>query len=348
MFMKSHFVAMFRIINDPDRKSLFKMLIETVYLWKRNKHFPKYYFTRHLFLKRSGDFRDYLSTREIFKIIKGKNIHQEQIVRILSDKIQFGLFCMEKGIPSPRLLGYSEGRKFTNLNETRVLEEFSEVMAFFDDLFVDFNLKSMIIKTSASKGGRNIFILERFNLKKQLSEFYKVLLEGSFVFQEVIQNHSQIANIYSYSLNSLRVDVVCLDGDVHILGAAMGVGTVGNMIDNVSAGGLYVSVDHNKGRFLESGIQSFHFGGHCFQDHPDTGYKFEGFEVPFYEEAIELVKHISKLLPNRIIGWDIGITNTGPLVIEGNHDPGIYITEVAHKGYRKNPKIQRLLELSEE
>lgn len=348
MQMKSYFSIFSRILNDPDRKSLFTMLIETTHLWKRNKHFPKYYFTRHLFLKYSGDFRDYLSTREIFKIIHGEKTHDEKIVKILSDKILFALFCIEHGIPSPRLLGYSAGGNFTVEENTQRLEGFSEVLTFLFKLFARFNLNCMIIKSHASRGGKGIFILEESRLREQLSDRFKELMQGSYVFQELIENHPLIGKIYHHSLNSLRVDVVCLDGDVHILGAAMRIGTSGNRIDNVSSGGLYVPMDHITGTLLKFGVQSFHYGGHRFSNHPDTGFKFEGFKVPFYEQAIDMVKKITKLLPNKIIGWDIGITNSGPLVIEGNHDPGIYITEVAHKGYRKHPKIQRFLQLAEE
>ena len=80
----------FRIINDPDRKSLPTIFVEMLHLWIRNKHLPKYYLTRHLFLRGSGDYRDYLSTREIFKIIYGESIHDEEVVKILSNKILFG------------------------------------------------------------------------------------------------------------------------------------------------------------------------------------------------------------------------------------------------------------------
>ena len=348
MRTNNHLSIFLRILNDPGRKPLLAMFLETAHLWRRNRHFPKYYFTRHLFLRESGDFRDYLSTREIFRIIHGEKIHDEAIVKILSDKIQFGQFCEEKGIPAPRMLGYSEGRKFTALGNTRLLGEFSEVHAFFKELFAHFKVRTMILKTHASKGGKGIYILEQTRLEQQLSDHYQGLMQGSYVFQELIENHPQISNIYGHSLNSLRVDVACLDGDVHVLGAAMRIGRGGNRIDNVSSGGLYVSMDHRRGTLLKHGTQSFHHGGHCFECHPDTGFRFEGFEVPFYEEAIDLVKHLTRLLPNRIIGWDIGITGSGPFVIEGNHDPGIYITEVAHKGYRKHPKIRRLLQLAEE
>lgn len=348
MLAKDYFSIFLRIINDPERKSVLTMFTETSYLWMRNRHFPKYYFTRHLFLRESGDFRDYLSTREIFRIINEEKLQDEEVVKILSDKILFGLFCEEQGIPAPRLLGFSEGTKFTTRGKSRFLKEFSEVLRFFNELFAEFNLTRMILKPHASMGGKSIFILEESRLREQLSDHYDELVQGSFVVQELIENHPLIANIYGHSLNSLRVDVVCLDGDVHVLGAAMRIGTGSNPIDNVSSGGLYVSVDSIKGTFLKHGTQSFHYGGQCFEFHPDSGFRFEGFQVPFYNEAIDLVKHLTKLLPNKIIGWDIGITKSGPLVIEGNHNPGIYITEVAHKGYRKHPKIQRLLQLAEE
>ena len=56
---------------------------------------------------------------------------------------------------------------------------------------------------------------------------------------------------------------------------------------------------------------------------PLTGVEFEGFQVPFFEEAKQLALDAAACLPGiRIIGWDIAITPDGPEIVEVNDDPG--------------------------
>src|SRR5699024_11501854 len=55
--------------------------------------------------------------------------------------------------------------------------------------------------------------------------------------------------------------------------------------------------------------------------HPITGERIIGFQIPFWERTLEMVKKAAGLYSgNRSIGWDIVITKSGPGLIEGNHD----------------------------
>lgn len=53
--------------------------------------------------------------------------------------------------------------------------------------------------------------------------------------------------------------------------------------------------------------------------HPDTGIAFESFAIPFIKEAYELAVAAHKFFYNiGAIGWDVAITDNGPVFIEGN------------------------------
>ena len=42
-----------------------------------------------------------------------------------------------------------------------------------------------------------------------------------------------------------------------------------------------------------------------------------------FKEAVELVKEAAKVIPEvAYVGWDVAVTENGPLIIEGNHFPG--------------------------
>jgi len=61
--------------------------------------------------------------------------------------------------------------------------------------------------------------------------------------------------------------------------------------------------------------------------HPVTGVSFDGFVVPYWREAIELVsnaqRHFKEL---RTLGWDVALTDGGPAILEANArwDPPFY------------------------
>lgn len=60
---------------------------------------------------------------------------------------------------------------------------------------------------------------------------------------------------------------------------------------------------------------------------------------------MELVCKASALVPRlRILGWDVGITPNGPVIIEANECPGITHSELAYGGFYENPVFKEVLE----
>ena len=60
-----------------------------------------------------------------------------------------------------------------------------------------------------------------------------------------------------------------------------------------------------------------------YEKHPDTGIKFDGYQLPFIKEAMELCKEAAMEVDEiRFVGWDVCITKDGPAIIEGNDYPG--------------------------
>ena len=70
--------------------------------------------------------------------------------------------------------------------------------------------------------------------------------------------------------------------------------------------------------------------------HPDTGIVFDGYELPYIGEAIDLAKAFHSHFKNiHSIGWDIAITENGPCFIEGNDNWEISLVQACSKGLRK-------------
>ena len=65
--------------------------------------------------------------------------------------------------------------------------------------------------------------------------------------------------------------------------------------------------------------------------------KIENFQIPYWNEVVTLcIKAASKYDDNKSIGWDVAITQRGPILIEGNHDWGARVWQMpAGKGLKK-------------
>ena len=66
--------------------------------------------------------------------------------------------------------------------------------------------------------------------------------------------------------------------------------------------------------------------------------------ISFFSEARKLIILASSLMPSlRLIGWDVGIGTSGPVLIEGNSDYDITGSALMYGGYRSNPVFKRVL-----
>lgn len=62
-----------------------------------------------------------------------------------------------------------------------------------------------------------------------------------------------------------------------------------------------------------------------YSTHPISNHKIVGFKVPMFNEAVNLVKECSKIIPEvAYVGWDVAISENGPVIVEGNCFPGVF------------------------
>ena len=60
-----------------------------------------------------------------------------------------------------------------------------------------------------------------------------------------------------------------------------------------------------------------------YEVHPYTGNPIQGFQFPYWEEAMDMVKQAAgKIEGMAYIGWDVAFTPDGPKIVEGNNFPG--------------------------
>src|SRR5690606_15808873 len=326
-------------LGDNKRKGLFTILYEVFVLCINNKGFPFYYFGRLVYRKDSGNFKDYLSTKKYFSIINSKKLNSDVFNSLMGNKLFFSMFCKKNNLPISELWSYNFQDVFYYRETPHHIANIDALIEFFRTIFNDSGKKSLFLKPFGNKGGKGIYLLRFSELEEQLHDFGNTILNSFYIHENVIVQHPEINKIYPKSINTLRImTYIDTQGNFHFLETCMRFGLGGGYVDNVSSGGFEVRTNMSLGTLYDKGHQTLEFGGQVFfQKHPDTGYPFFDFKIPFYKEAHDLCLKLAHQLPNRLTGWDIAITPDGPVIVEANANPDITIGENHYKGYLKHP-----------
>ena len=330
-------------LNDAQKKNILTICKEVLVLWSSKKEIPFYYF-KHLYKKHVPNYRDFLSPGEVNRIKNSPRLHKSEYTSILHNKLSFALYCTKNGLPSPRLVSHNFDDYFFHGGNHYPVDRLSAATAFFSRVFEVEDVKALFIRPLALNGGQGCFRLDQNRFESQLETEFDTLLQGDYTHTEVIEQHPGIDEIYSKSINTLRILTFIENDKVEIISVFMRIGAGGSIVDNGSSGGVFVGIDMETGLMKSTAYRDLKFGGGEFQRHPDTDFVFDSFEVPLFKEACDLAKNAARGIPNRFIGWDIALGANGPLVIEGNEDPHLFMSDVAYGGLLQNECMRRVLD----
>jgi hypothetical protein len=138
-----------------------------------------------------------------------------------------------------------------------------------------------------------------------------------FVLEERLIPHPRLAEFIGPTLCSVRVQtIIARDGHPQIIAAVFKLqpGAVG--VDQLIHGAVGCWVDLDSGRLGRGRTRTDRADASVI---PGTDRPFSGFELPHWSGVKELVLRAAAAFPwARAIGWDIAITGSGPVLIEGN------------------------------
>lgn len=159
-----------------------------------------------------------------------------------------------------------------------------------------------------------------------------------YLLQEAISDqHRDLKALHATSINTIRLVTVydVNSNDVVVLGCLLRVGINNMNVDNWAVGGLLIGVDTEKCTLKRYGFYKPSFGTKVEQ-HPNSHIVFDGYIIPYLKEAIDQAKEFHRRLYGiHSIGWDIGITDNGPVFIEGNDNWEISMLQVGNHGLKK-------------
>ena len=335
--------------NDSDKKGMLKMAKEMIIFGWIKKELPTDYYRKFLYRKDIINYKDYLSLNEYSSIVRSDKMIFPEISTILSNKLSFFYHCDKLNFPTPKIISYNLKNSFFYNEKLIPINKKADLFLFFETVFNDSGKEKLFLKLLNASRGFGCILLEKNNLNEQIDFHKNNLLKNSYIHQELILQHPNISKIHDNAVNTLRIDTYIDNNlEAHVLSVLMRYGIGKGFTDNAHTGGFYISVNQNTGRLQGKGRQDITKGGSVYIKHPDSRVILESYQIPYFNEACDLAERASMSLPNRIIGWDVAISETGPILIEGNENPSLHMTDVAYGGYCKHPKIKEILKFIKE
>jgi Sugar-transfer associated ATP-grasp len=138
-----------------------------------------------------------------------------------------------------------------------------------------------------------------------------------FLIEERIRPHPAMAEFIGPTLCTVRVvTIVALDGSPRIIASVLKLQPKPLGVDHLMYGALGCWVDPDTGALGPGRTRTTYEYTSVI---PGTDRSFVGYRLPCWEQVKEVALQAAVAFPwARSIGWDIGISDRGPVVIEGN------------------------------
>jgi hypothetical protein len=346
---KSNLELVKELLKDPERKSLAKITYELMVLLVTYREIPVHYFSRYLFKKQATNYKNFVPNKLAGKISLLVNNHT--VKDVLDNKLFFNFFYGKLDIGLPKLIMYNNKNMFVLEKKSIEINDYKDFAALLEDIFTkNASIDSLMIKkTSASSSGKKIFKLVRGQIKADpeiLKGIYSEVIKSGFLFQERVKQHPDLDRMNPSCLNTIRIDTfINNDGKIDIASAYLRMSINNSHIDNISSGGCQVGIVLESGRLKKYGYALIKtLGVKILTYHPITKTIFEDFTIPYFQEIKDLVRKTAPLMPGlRLIGWDVGVSESGPVLIEGNSDYDLSGNDLADGGYMANKVFRKVL-----
>ena len=182
-------------------------------------------------------------------------------------------------------------------------------------------------------GGRDV---EKVHAKdiEDLRAYHEHCIANRLFLEELVVQHEGMNALCPASVNTIRMMTFNDHGNPRMLWMGLRIGNGVNAVDNFHAQGLAASIDMETGKLVGNALDK---DNKEFTHHPTTGTRIDGFQIPCFEEAkalaLKAAAQSDKIL---VVGWDVAISENGPVIIEGNRRPGFDMVQVLDDRGRKD------------
>lgn len=286
---------------------------------------------------------DYLLDEKGWAILRRVNPSENR--EVVNDKFAFYMHCLANALPTIPVLCVID-QAAVGRDEAGVIvcskEEWVEKLQNING--------HLFLKLIDGSRGVDAFSIKKINQQwhycdhagtdADLYDFtmQRLASRRGWVVQPLIRAHSEFEKITSSNaLCTLRAVTCLVDGATRLLYGVLRIPVGNNVTDNFShgaSGNIIAPIDLTTGELgvcrgsasrgwpniVEIGV------------HPDTRNPISGFRIPLWEEVLALLDYGQQSLPAlKTLGWDIAVTDNGPIIVEANATYDVDILQVSHQ-----------------
>lgn len=275
---------------------------------------------------------------------KLRSINQPTAREVANDKLAFYDHCLAHSLPTIPVICAIQGEG--NHPKSSIAVETEKAWCERLNTAPD----RLFVKPIDGARGKGSFVAER---RKELWHYagnygsaaalYAFLIQRmrgkrGWMVQPLVKTHQNLQSVTSFrALPTIRANTCLVDGVSRLLFAVLRIPVGDNVIDNFAhgtTGNLIAPIDIDTGRLIKCrGSANKRWPNMVdVSVHPDTGNVIEGYHIPMWAEIMQLLERAQGSLPNlRTLGWDVAVTDEGPLIVETNATYDIDIIQVAYQ-----------------
>lgn len=322
--IKRNLLRLYDIHNDS-HLCYFRILWEVIYLrYSRGFHLMEYhdfefdkrtkeYIASFLNGREQIDFLKLLNPRKYYSLARNKYLTHVTLNALrITHKAK--LFCYYN----------SQLRVYNQNNISFDVQSTLHILALQ-------NISSCVVKTTESSHGENVWVIKNIHYKNDDAILIRfddkelllsdLLRNEPLIFESVIVQTKQMSSFNPSSVNTIRfMTTLFPNGEARIIATFMKIGRVGHCVDNAGAGGnVDACIDVNTGIICNTVEFNGFRNTKRIKNHPDTNVLIEGVMIENWESIKKEVIRFQQAFPFvKAAGWDIALTDCGPIIIEVN------------------------------
>lgn len=283
-------------------------------------------YSNYKMYSRGKDFRDnflsYVQAKEFWKILNPR-----EFACLARDKYLSHCILETARIPTSHLFAYYNPE--VGVATDLIGGDFDSIRTILNRKQVS---KCVVKPSSDSAHGSGVFVCKDIvyteddciltksdNSQLRLKD---ILRETPLLFESLITQSKQLSAFNESSVNTIRfMTALYPEGETEIVASFIKIGRAGSDVDNAGNGGnVDCAIDIASGRLFNAiEFNSWH-DIKPITHHPDSGCPLEGVCIDNWEHLKAQILNFQARIPYlKTIGWDVAVTDNGPVIIEINN-----------------------------
>ena len=193
------------------------------------------------------------------------------------------------------------------------------------------DVRKCVVKTSEGSHGDSVFAVKDIvytdsDAVLKISDEKEIMLSDllqklPLLFEEKIEQSKQFSEFNASSINTVRFMTVLMpSGEAKVIATFIKIGREGAFVDNAGSGGnVDAGVNPETGELYGAIIYNGFRKTIAINNHPDSGACLNGVTIQNWKSICDRVCCFQQRFPFlKAVGWDIAVTEKGPVVIEIN------------------------------